>query len=101
MTNAKLKVDVEGGVAPFSLKASLYKGFEFVFGITSPGSFEHEFKNLTGDYTILVSGPNPLGPDGKTTINLDTNGISLEPDSDITPTTRKGKAYLVNFHFKA
>ena len=101
MANTILTVNVSGGSAPFSIKASLYKGAEFILGLTSPGSLEHEFKNLTGDYTILVSGPNPLGPGGKTTITLDTSSITLEPDSDITPTTRTGKAYLANFHFKA
>lgn len=101
MTNIKLTVSVLGGNAPFSIKASLFKGSKFILGLTSPGSFEHEFKNLTGDHTILVSGPNPLGPGGKTTVAIDSGNVTLEPDSDITPTTRSGKAYLVNFHFKA
>lgn len=101
MKKTTLTVNVLGGSAPFSIKASLFKGTKFILGLTSPGSFEHEFKNLTGDHTVLVSGPNPLGPGGRTVITLDTSSIILEPDSDITPTTRKGKAYLVNFHFKA
>jgi hypothetical protein len=101
MANTTLTVSVLGGTAPFSIKASLFKGSKFILGLTSPGSFQHEFKDLTGDHTIMISGPNPLGPNGKTSISLDTSNITLEPDSDTTPTTRKGKAYLVSFHFKA
>ncbi|RYY64660.1 MAG: hypothetical protein EOO13_18220 [Chitinophagaceae bacterium] len=101
MANTTLTVEVFNGSAPFSIKASLYKGTEFILGITSPGSFEHEFKNLAGHYTLLISGPNPLGPDGKTVITLDASQITLKPESDSSPAVRKGKAYLVNFNFKA
>jgi len=99
MAETKLKVTVMGGTAPFSIKAQLFKNNEFVIGLTSPGTFEHVFKNLAGNYTLLINGPNPLGPDGKTKIELSLNEITLTPDSDSTPTIRSGKAYLVQFHF--
>lgn len=99
MANTTLKLTVLGGVPPFSIKAQLFKVDEFIIGITSPGSFEHEFKNLSGNYTLLISGPNPLGPDGKTKCELSLDEITLTEDSDITPTVRTGKAYFVQFHF--
>ena len=99
MANVKLSVTVSGGSAPFSIKASLYKGSKFILGLTSPESFDHEFKDLDGDHTIMVSGPNPLGPDGRTTISLSTDNITLKTDSDANPATRTGNAFLVQYHF--
>ena len=99
MANTQLKVTVFGGTAPFSIKVSLYKQDVFIIAITSPGTFEHEFKNLSGNYTLLITGPNPLGPDGKTKCELNLDEIKLTPDSDPTPTTRTGKAYFIQFHF--
>ena len=99
MANTTLKVTVYGGTAPFSIKAQLYKRGEFIIGLTSPGSFEHVFRNLSGNYTLLISGPNPLGTDGKTRCELTTDQITLTADSDSSPAVRTGKAYLVQFHF--
>jgi hypothetical protein len=100
MANVDLKVTVLGGITPFSIKASLYKGKEFVMGLTSPGSFDHVFKNLDGNYTILVNGTNPMGQNGKTRCEINSDKIELKEDSDPSPTTRTGKSYLVQFHFK-
>lgn len=99
MAQTKLKVTVFGGTAPFSIKASLFKGPDFIIGLTSPGTFEHDFKNLSGNYTLLISGPNPLGDNGKTKCEINLDEVTLTEDSDSSPTTRTGKAYFVQFHF--
>jgi hypothetical protein len=101
MAATTLNVTVIGGTAPFSIKAQLFKGAEFIIGLTSPGSFEHTFKNLSGNYTLLISGPNPLPPGSKTKCEVSQDEIKLTDDSDPSPTTRTGKAYLVQFHFDA
>ena len=88
-----------GGTAPFSIKVSLFKNDTFLLGLTSPGSFEHDFNNLSGNYTLLISGVNPLAPGSKTKCELSLDEITLTEDSDTSPTTRIGKAYFVQFHF--
>jgi hypothetical protein len=101
MAATTLNVTVIGGTAPFSIKTQLFKGAEFIFGLTSPGSFEHTFTDLSGNYTLLITGANPLGPAGKTKCEVSLDQIKLTDDSDQSPTTRTGKAYLVQFHFDA
>jgi len=99
MAKSLLKVTVFGGVPPFSIKAQLFKGGEVVKSLDKAKSFEQLFDNLSGKYSLLISGPNPLSADRKTVIQLSTDEITLSADSDSSPTIRKGKAYLIHFHF--
>ena len=99
MAKTTLKVKVIGGTPPFSIKATLFKGQQVIKKIEKPGGFEQLYDNLSGKYSLLISGPNPLGEDKKTVISVDTSEITLSNDSDSSPATRKGKAYLVQYHF--
>jgi hypothetical protein len=101
MAKTILNVRVFGGTPPFSLKIMLFKGGEVIKNLNKPGSFELTLDNLSGNYSLLVSGPNPLSPDKKTILSLDTSEIKLSADSDANPATRTGKAYLVQYFFKA
>jgi hypothetical protein len=101
MAKTLLKVKVFGGTPPFSLKVMLFKGNKIEKNINKPGSFELPLENLSGNYSLMVSGPNPLSDTRRTIISLDTEEIKLSPDSDANPSTRTGKAYLVQYFFTA
>ncbi|MCX6316026.1 MAG: hypothetical protein NTW29_01945 [Bacteroidetes bacterium] len=101
MASTTLKVKVFGGTPPFSLKIMLFKGNDVVKNINKPGSFEMTLDDLSGNYSLIVSGPNPMSGDRKTIISLDETEITLSPDSDPNPATRTGKVYMVQYFFKA
>jgi hypothetical protein len=101
MAKTVLKVRVFGGTPPFSLKVMLFKGEEVIKNLGKPSSFDLTLDDLSGNYSLLVSGPNPLSADKKTVISLETDEIKLSPDSDPNPATRTGKAYLVQYFFTA
>jgi hypothetical protein len=96
-----LQVRVFGGTPPFSLKIMLFKGNEIIKELNRPGGFDLPLDNLSGNYSLIVSGPNPFSEDRKTIISLDTDEIKLLAGSDMNPATRTGKSYLVQYFFKA
>ena len=100
MAKTILKVTVFGGVPPMSIKTQLFQGGEVVKGFEKDSSFEHTFNDLEGRYTLMISGPNPLSEDRKTVLSVSTDEITLSNSSDPSPSVRKGKAYLVQFHFR-
>lgn len=101
MAKTVLKVKVYGGTPPFSIKVILFKDDKEVKNINKPGSFDLALENLSGSYSLMVSGPNPLSSDRKTIISVDTDEIKLLPDSDPNPATRTGRSYMVQYFFTA
>jgi hypothetical protein len=99
MAATTLSVTVFGGTPPFSILIRLKKGSELIKEFKKDGSFEHTFLNLTGKYSLIISGTNPMNPDSKTILKTSTDEIKLAPESDPNPCTRKGKSYLVQYVF--
>ena len=98
MTSTTLTVTVNGGTSPISIVVNLFKEGEHVLGFTKSGTFVRSFKDLEkGDYSLFIGGVNPL-PKGSTKCELTTDEISLHPPDD-SPITKKGRKYLVQFHF--
>lgn len=98
MASTTLSVTVNGGTSPVSIVVNLFKGADHIKGFTKTGSFDFKFTDLTkGDYNLFVGGVNPL-PQGNTKCEITTTEITLHPPDD-SPITKKGKKYLVQFHF--
>src|SRR5688500_9275902 len=101
MPKTLLKVTVRGGTPPLSIVVQLRKGTKVIEDVPpQSGSFEHLFKNLSGKYSLFISGPNPLSPNRETIIDLNTDEIVLSADSPTPPVSRKGESYFVQFHFR-
>ena len=99
MASITLSVTVFGGTPPFSILIRLKKGGEVIKEFKEDGTFNNTFQNLTGKYSLIISGTNPMNPDSKTVLKVSTNEITLAPESDPNPSTRKGKSYLVQYVF--
>jgi hypothetical protein len=93
-----LTVTVIGGVSPVSIVVNLFKEQNHIKGFTKTGTFRFKFDDLiNGDYNLFIGGANPL-PQGNIRCELSTDEITLHPPDD-SPITKKGKKYLVQFHF--
>lgn len=101
MAKTTLRVRVFGGVPPFSIKVILFKGSQAIEEFDEPTGFDHAFNKLTGNYSLLISGPNPLSTQRRTEISIDTSEITLGKDSDPNPAIRVGRAYMIQYFFKA
>ncbi len=101
MKKTTLKVKIFGGVPPFSLKIILFKGKKIIEEFEKPNGFDHLFKDLKGDYNLMITGPNPMSEKRKTVLSIDESEIALANDSDPNPSIRVGKSYLVQFPFTA
>lgn len=98
MASTTLSVTVSEGTSPVSIVINLFKEGYHVLSLTKSGSFVQNFKDLKkGDYSLFIGGVNPL-PSGNTKCELSKEEISLQPPDD-SPITKKGKKYLVQFHF--
>lgn len=98
MTTTTLSVTVSGGTSPVSIIVNLFKGGEHITGFTKTGTFSFNFTDLKkGDYSLFIGGVNPL-PKGATRCELTQDEITLHPPDD-SPITKRGKKYLVQFHF--
>lgn len=98
MASTKLTVTVSGGPAPVSIVVNLFKSGQHLKSFTREKSFSQNFTELgKGSYSLFVGGVNPL-PSGSTRCEITTNEITLQPPDD-TPVVKKGKKYLVEFHF--
>ena len=87
-------------MAPEPVDITLFKGSEIIFNTQEPVSFSKTFNDLVPGtvYSLFIAGRNPLSQDGATRCELTTDKISLHPP-DETPILKKGKQYLVEFHF--
>jgi hypothetical protein len=82
---------------------NFFKQGTLLFTLHFPGSFTHNFTNLSkGHYSLFIGGVNPLpsaaAPSPNTKCEITTNGITLRPP-DNSPVVKKGKAYMAHFHF--
>lgn len=101
MAKTIVKVRVFGGTPPFSIKVLLFKGEKIEKNINKPGSFDLTLDDLSGGYSLMISGPNPLSDERRTVISIDDTDIKLLPDSDPNPATRTGRSYMVQYFFTA
>lgn len=95
-----LTVTVFGGVAPEPIDITLYKDADILVSEQHPQSFSRTFTGLGSGsiYSLYIAGKNPLTPQGATKCELTTDEISIHPP-DEAPALKKGKQYLVEFHF--
>lgn len=70
MANLTLQVTVSGGLADYGITYRLYKKGQLVQAKKYPGSFEKEFTELEGKYSLYVYGTGPAANDRKVTIKL-------------------------------
>ena len=101
MPKTTLTVKVFGGKPPFSSKIILFKGDKIIEEFEEPSHFEHSFTQLSGNYSLMISGPNPMSADRKTIVSIDETEIKLSKESDPNPAVRVGKSYIVQYFFKA
>ena len=106
MASTTLTVTVNGGIPPVSIRVNLLKNGNPLESLNFKKSFTRDFTNLTpGNYSLFIGGVNPISsstdpslPKPSTKCELDTTQITLNPP-DNTPVTKRGKAYIVQFHF--
>ncbi len=98
MAATTLTVTVNGGTTPVSIVVNLFKNGQPESSLIKTGTFTQKFTGLTkGKYTLFIGGANPAG--GNTKCELTQDQIILQPPDD-SPITKRGKKYLVGFHFK-
>jgi len=97
MANTTLKVTVNGGKPPVSIRVRCFKNGKHFLDLSFPQSFKHEFIDLKkGEYSIIINGINPKT--GNTDCSISQDEIILHPPDD-SPVNNNGFAYLVAFHF--
>ena len=104
MKTLTLKVTIEGGLSQLGIYYKLIKRGNPAQSVQKTGTFEEEFTNLKGDYTLYIGGSNADSEKRRSIIRLIYDETQIVLDKELSyanPSIQKGKHIYAEYYFKA